>query len=139
MRPDRLTDGPPLASRRVSSPPGSLIAVVISTEPDTSAILREFLTHDGYQVRIEDDGQPLDVMLDHIRPRLVLVDVDHAEAFSIAFIEKARRAGAAVVAYSPSRHELEVRDIAAVYNLAAFAFPLRVSRFRDTLRAALAL
>jgi DNA-binding response OmpR family regulator len=124
--------------RGLSPQPGSLIAVVISAEAEIAAILREFLTHDGYQVRAEDGSESLDVLLDHVRPRLVLVDVDHAEAFSAGFIERARGVGAAVVAFSPSRDDPEVRELAAAHNLAGFAFPLPLRRFRDTLRAALA-
>ncbi len=123
---------------RESSPdPGSLIAIVISTEAEIAAILLQLLTHDGYQARTEDGSEPLDVVLDRVRPSLVLIDVDHPVAFSAAFIERARRIGAAVVAFGPGRHEGEVRALAAVHDLAAFGFPIRLSQFRETLRAAL--
>jgi CheY-like chemotaxis protein len=124
-------------ARELSPDPGPLIALVISTEAEIAAILRELLTHDGYRVRTEDGSEPLDLVLDRLRPRLVLIDVDHPVAFSAAFIERARGIGAAVVACGPGRHEGEVRALAAVHNLAAFGFPIRLSQFRETLRAAL--
>jgi hypothetical protein len=122
---------------RMNSQPGSIVAVVISPEAEIAALLRQFLAYDGFQIQTGNGSESLDAVLDHTRPRLVLVDVDHPEAFSAGFIERARGVGAAVVAYSPSRHEREVRQLAAAYNVAAFGLPLRLSRFRDTLRAAL--
>jgi DNA-binding response OmpR family regulator len=121
----------------LSPQPESLVAVVISTQSEIAAILGEFLAYDGYQVRIRVGTEPLTTILDNHRPRLVLVDVDYPEGFSPEFIERARRAGAAIVAFSPSRHELEVRRLAAPHNLAAFGCPLRLGRLRDTLRVAL--
>lgn len=115
----------------------SLVAVVISTQAEIAAILCELLAHNGYQARIEDGTEPVAAMLDRVRPRLVLIDVDHPEGFTAGFIERARSVGAAVVAYSPSRHELEVRALAAAHNLAAFGCPLRLNRLRAALRVAL--
>jgi CheY-like chemotaxis protein len=138
MPPARLPHERSSAQARALSPdPGPLIAIVISTEAEIATILRELLTHDGYQVRTEDGSEPLDVVLDRLRPRLVLIDVDHAVAFSAAFIERARGIGAAVVACGPGRPEGEVRALAAVHNVAAFGFPIQLSQFRETLRAAL--
>jgi DNA-binding response OmpR family regulator len=115
----------------------SLVAVVISTQAEIAGILCEFLAHDGYQARIEDGTEPLAAVLDRVRPRVVLIDVDHPDGFSAGFIERARGIGAAVVAYSPSRDEREVRSLAAAHNLAAFGCPLRLTRMRAALRAAL--
>jgi DNA-binding response OmpR family regulator len=125
----------PVRELRPESRP--LVAIVISTETEIAAILRQLLTHDGYQVWSEEGSEPLDAVLERVRPRLVLVDVDHLEAFSSGFIKRARGIGAAVVAFSPGRHEGEVRVLAATHGLAAFGLPLRISQFRDTLRAAL--
>jgi len=111
------------------------VAMVITREPSTAAILRAFLAVDGYEVAGDLDTKPLDGLL-RFNPRLILVDVDHQDGFSPDFIEHARRRGVAVVAYSPSRTETETRRIAASLGLSAFGFPLRPSRFRETIRTA---
>jgi CheY-like chemotaxis protein len=101
----------------------SRLALVISTDPLTAALLGLLLQLEQVPVVYEVGDEVLQALFDRVRPTLVLVDVDHPDGFSDVFMAHAQERGARVVAYSPRRLMEDVRESAAARGVGWFALP----------------
>jgi DNA-binding response OmpR family regulator len=111
-------------------------ALVISTDPLTGALLGLLLQLEQVSVTYhEGDGEPLEAAFDRVRPALVLVDVDHPDGFSAAFVAKAQAVGVRVVAFSPTRGSDVVEARAATRGVAWFGLPTVRETFAAAIRA----
>jgi CheY-like chemotaxis protein len=107
----------------------SRLALVISTDPLTAALLGLLLQLEQVPVAYEVGDEALQALFDRVRPTLVLVDVDHPDGFSEVFMAHARERGARLVAYSPRRLMEDVRESAAARGVEWLALPTVRSAF----------
>jgi DNA-binding response OmpR family regulator len=111
--------------------------LIVSTDPLLAALLGLLVELQGHRPVFDQGGEsPAEALARH-HPRLVLVDADHHDGFSAAFLERARRSGAGVVVFSPGRPDGEVRQLARERGLVALALPTDRVAFRRTLGEAL--
>jgi DNA-binding response OmpR family regulator len=120
----------------VQSPdePTSLgIALIVSTDAMIGALLGVYAEAAGYRAAFDDgDRSPADAV-GRYRPTVILVDVDHRDGFSPAFIRRQQEAGIPVIAFSPRRERHEVEQRARAFGLPSFALPIELSGFRGVL------
>jgi DNA-binding response OmpR family regulator len=109
--------------------PSSRLALVVSTDPLTAALLGLLLHLEQVPVVYETGGEALQALFDRVRPTLVLVDVDHPDGFSDAFTAHAQANTARVVAYSPGRPTEDVRMLATARGVGWFALPILRAAF----------
>jgi DNA-binding response OmpR family regulator len=99
------------------------LALVISTDPLTAALLGLLLQLEQVPVVYETGAELLLALFDRVQPTLVLVDVDHPDGFSATFTAHAQANGARVVAYSAARLTEDVRTLASARGLGWFGLP----------------
>jgi DNA-binding response OmpR family regulator len=105
-----------------------------------AALLAAFAELERYTVTLHDnEGESPHEALARSQPALVLVDIDHHDGFAPAFLDQLRASGIAVVAFSPGRLEIEVRDRVEPLGLAWLPMPVERSTFRDVLQRARAV
>lgn len=72
-----------------------------------------------------------------LRPRVVLLDRDHAAAASDTFYTAASEAGAAVIVFGPARARSELEAMADVHGIQWLTLPIDGARLHRALVAAL--
>jgi DNA-binding response OmpR family regulator len=110
--------------------------LIISTEPIIGALLAVYVELHHYRATLAEEQQSPDEAAAECGASLILVDIDHPDAFSLAFVERQRAAGRRVVAFSPKMFADEVNERAARLNIPAFALPIDVADFGAVLAAA---
>jgi hypothetical protein len=109
------------------------IALIVSTDAVIAALLGVYAEAVGYRAAFDEgDSSPGDAVAEY-RPAVILVDVDHRDGFSPAFIRRQQAAGIPVVVFSPRRDPHEVEYLAHPFGVPSFALPIELSGFRGVL------
>src|SRR5690348_7477111 len=108
-------------------------ALVFSDDPVVAALLLSLLELEGFTPRYADHNEPPADAVARLRPRVVLVDCDHAAAMSDAFYTAASEAGAAVIVFSPMRARSEIEAAADEHAVRWFTLPIDQARLRRVL------
>jgi len=108
--------------------------LVVSTDSFAGALLGAFLEVEGYEVAFHDDARETpEAAVARAQPRIIIVDVDHPDAFTQPVLDRHRAMGITIVAFSPTRASAEVLERATPHKLKWFALPAD----RETICAAL--
>lgn len=112
--------------------------LIVSTDSPTATLLGAFAEVEGYDVEIHEDARerPEDAVA-RARPHLILLDIDHPDAFAPDFIEQLRQDGIPAVAFSPGRLTSDVLERARPYGLPTIALPIDPGTFGAVLRQAI--
>ena len=111
--------------------------LIVSTDPLVGALLGILAELEGCSVAFDDGHESPWAAVEHHRPELLLVDVDHRDGASDAFLEHVRRAGLKVILYGPRQVPPKVRTRAEERALPWFTLPVAHQEFSRTLEAAL--
>jgi CheY-like chemotaxis protein len=108
--------------------------LIVSTDSFAGALLGALLEIEGYRVTFHDDARETpEAAVARAQPRIIIVDVDHPDAFTQPVLERHRAMGIAIVAFSPTRPSMQVHERATPHKLKWFALPAD----RETICAAL--
>jgi DNA-binding response OmpR family regulator len=107
--------------------------LIVSTEPIIGALLALYVEVHNYRAVLADERKSPESEVQQSGASLILVDVDHRDGFSPAFVARQRSAGRRVIAFSPKYLANEVRERAATLQLPSFALPIEPEQFRALL------
>jgi hypothetical protein len=108
--------------------------LVLSSDALAAALLGALAETEGYRPLFAAPDETARAALGRLRPRIVLVDCEHADACSDAFFGPAQMIGAAVLLFGSNRSADRLRTTADRYHLATFTVPVAA----DTLARLLA-
>ena len=111
--------------------------LVVSTDPVLAALLgllAELGRHHPVYARGEERPQ---AALSRYRPRLVLLDVEHTDGFSDAFLTHAKHEGAKVLVFGRNHPGGDLRQRAEARQVPWLALPTDPATFARTLAEAL--
>ena len=111
--------------------------LIVSTDPVVGALLGLLAELEGCAVTFDDGHESPWAAVEHHRPQLLLVDVDHRDGASDAFLEHVRRAGLKVILYGPRQVPPKVKARAEECALPWFTLPLAGEEFSQTLKETL--
>jgi hypothetical protein len=112
--------------------------LILSSDPLAAALLGAAVELAGYAPSFSREGEPPRAALLRLRPRLVLVDCDHEDACTDAFVGPAIMTGAKVLLFRSRRSRRDVADLAARLQVTSVELPLegdRLARVLDELLA----
>ena len=112
--------------------------LIVSTDPFIGALLGLLAELHGCSVAFDDGHESPRAAVRHHRPELLLVDVDHRDGASGAFLGDMRKAGIKVILYGPRQTPPRVRARAEECALPWLALPVGHQEFSQTLRETLA-
>lgn len=98
--------------------------LILSTDAVVAALLGTLVELDGHAPVFPSRDELPHRALERLRPRVVLVDCDHADACAADFFAQGRAQSTGVVLFSASRLQREVREVAERYGLPSFALPI---------------
>jgi DNA-binding response OmpR family regulator len=109
--------------------------LIVSTDPPTATLLGAFAQVEGYEVMIHDDvTETPAAAIARTHPHIILVDIDHPDAFGPAVLGQLRAEGIPAAAFSPGRLTSEVREKAEPYGLPTITLPIEAATFAAVLR-----
>jgi DNA-binding NtrC family response regulator len=112
--------------------------LIVSTDDRVNILVGAFVEYAGHRPVFHNDPAELpQVAVDRHQPRLIIVDIDHPDGFSPAFIEYQREIGRPVVAFSASRLDEEVSAAALRLSVPYFSFPIKPEPFEHLLATAI--
>ena len=117
---------------------GNPKVLIVSTDPVVGALLGSLAELQGYSVAFDDGHESPWAAVSHHRPKLLLVDVDHRDGASDAFLEDMREAGIPVILYGPRQVPPKVRARAQECALPWLTLPVGHQEFSRTLKETLA-
>ena len=115
-----------------------LTVLIVSTDPVIGALLALYVEVHQYRAAVLEEGEPPATAVTRSDARILIVDVEHRDGFTPAFIAGQRAAGRRVIAFSPKLLLQEVRQRAEVLDIEAFAMPLDAVHFKAMLEDAAA-
>jgi hypothetical protein len=111
--------------------------LIFSSDPLAAALLAAAIELAGHAPYFEQPGESARESLRRVRPRLVLVDCDHAESCSDEFIGPALMTDARVLLFRSKRTERDVREFAARLKLRVINLPLEFEQLHSELEEAM--
>jgi hypothetical protein len=114
------------------------IVLVLSTDPLGAALLGAAIELSGHIPRFAQSDEPARAALLRIRPRLVIIDCDHTDACSEAFIGPALMTGSRVVLFRSRRTRRDGGELAARMGLHVIDMPAEHEALTRVLHDALA-
>ena len=111
--------------------------LVVSTDPVIGGLVGLLVELDGQRPVFDEGYESPQAALTHYQPRLVLVDVEHRDGFSPAFLAHAEREGVRVVAFGHRHPAGEVERRAAECGVRYVLLPPDLATFQRTLAEAL--
>lgn len=106
-----------------AGPPRDDAALVLSTDPVAAALVGALVETLGFEPRFAVPGKsPRDALLRH-RPRIVLLDCEHGNACSPAFLGPAAMLDIPVVLFGSAKCAELLADSAARFGLPALTLP----------------
>lgn len=111
--------------------------LIFSEDPLAAALIGAAVELTGLQPSFPADGEPPRDALLRARPRLVLVDCDHA-ACGQSFLGPALMTGARMMVVGSGRSRRSASEIASRFGVRAITLPTEVEMIADALRAELA-
>ncbi len=108
--------------------------LIVSTDWMIGALVSAYVEREGFRAVVYDRrrGSASDAVERH-QPELIIVDVDHPDGFSQAFVREQRVRGTQVVVFSPGRFADDVRIIAEQSTLPWFGMPIELDQLRRAL------
>jgi DNA-binding NtrC family response regulator len=110
--------------------------LIISTDPLVAALLGGWAELARYRPVFDQGGEPPQAAVARHRPGLLLVDIEHRDGASDAFLRRQREAGLPVILYGSGRRRDDVRSRAERHGLAWLLLPADQATFTDTLSKA---
>lgn len=134
MRPS----GPPLAARErhtrhhprrdaangLDDDVSRAAVLVLSSDPLSAALLGAAIELAGHAPRFSQPDEPPRAALLRVRPRLVVVDCDHEDACSEAFVGPALMTGSRVLLFRTSRTRRDMSELSERLGLRIMAMPM---------------
>ena len=111
--------------------------LVVSTDPVIAGLLGLLVELERHRPAYAEGGESPQAALTRHRPHLVLVDIEHRDGFSDAFLTHAAREGAQVVAFGHRQSPDELREQAEARALPWLELPTDRATFGQTLAEAL--
>ena len=112
--------------------------LVLSSDPLAAALLGAAIELAGYEPRFPDSSESARTALLRARPRLVVVDCDHEEGCSDAFIGPALMTGSRVLLFRSTRTKRDVSELSARIGLRVAEMPMAHEPLTRLLRQMLA-
>ena len=112
--------------------------LVLSSDPLAAALLGAAIELAGYALRFPDPSESPRTALLRARPRLVVVDCDHEEACSDAFIGPALMTGSRVLLFRSPRTRRDVSELSTRIGLRVAEMPMAHEPLTRLLRQMLA-
>jgi hypothetical protein len=112
--------------------------LILSSDPLAAALLGAAVELAGHAPRFSTEGELPRAALLRLRPRLVLVDCDHDDACSDAFLGPAIMTGAKVLIFRSRRSSRDVADLAARMQVMLVDLPLQGDQLTTVLGEVLA-
>jgi hypothetical protein len=110
------------------------VVLVISMDPLSAALLGAAIELAGHVPSfVHGDESPRDALL-RVRPRLVVIDCDHADACSDAFIGPALMTGSKVLLFKSRRTQHDAGDLAERLGLTVVDMPSKHETLTQVLR-----
>jgi hypothetical protein len=104
--------------------PRGVPVLVLSADPLAAALLGAAIELAGYAPRFPHSDESARVALLRARPRLVVVDCDHEEGCSDAFIGPALMTGSRVLLFRSGRTKHDVSELSARLGLSVAEMPM---------------
>ncbi|MFL5620953.1 MAG: hypothetical protein ACJ79A_21430 [Gemmatimonadaceae bacterium] len=98
--------------------------LVLSSEPLAAALIGAAIELAGHAPRFPHSEEPARAALLRVRPRLVVVDCDHEEACSDAFIGPALMTGSRVLLFRSRRTRRDVSELSRRLGLRVVEMPM---------------
>jgi DNA-binding NtrC family response regulator len=108
--------------------------LLFSADPLASALLGAAVELAGHAPHFPQEGESARAALRRLRPRAVLIDCDHEEACSDAFIGPALMTGARVQLFRSRRTQRTAFDVARRLGLTIVDLPMEPEAFTALLR-----
>jgi DNA-binding NtrC family response regulator len=112
--------------------------LILSPDSLSAALLGAAVELAGYAPHFPSDGQSARAALLHVRPRVVLVDCDHPEACSEAFIGPAMMTGASILVIRGRRSERDIRQLAEQLGVRVIEMPTEHATLMQAIQEAVA-
>jgi hypothetical protein len=100
------------------------------------ALLGLYIESESYRVVLADAHQPPAEAVRQAGASIIVVDVDHRDGFSPAFIAEQRRLGRSVIAFSPRLLTDELEERASQVRVPPLHMPIDIDNVRQLLAAA---
>lgn len=114
-----------------------LTVLIISTEPVIGALLTLYVEAQRYRaVLAEESERPADAVA-RSGATVILVDADHHDGCSPAFVARQQASGRRVIAFSPKMGPPELEQRVAHLHVPWFTLPLKSEQFGTVLAEAL--
>jgi hypothetical protein len=110
--------------------------LIFSEDPLAAALIGAAVELAGLEPAFATDGESPRAALLRVRPRLVLMDCDHA-ACGPSFFGPVLMTGARVLLVGSRRNHGDARELAARFGLRAIMLPADLAAIADLLRAEL--
>jgi len=108
--------------------------LVFSSDPLAAALLGAAIELSGYSPLFPRDAEPARDALLRVRPRLTVIDCDHTETCTEAFIGPALMTGSKVLLFRSRRTENDATDLAERLGLQVVEMPARHETLTRLLR-----
>jgi len=112
--------------------------LVLSSDPLAAALVGAAIELAGHDPRFPHADEPVRAALLRVRPRLVVIDCDHEEACSEAFIGPALMMGSRVMLFRSRRTRRDVSELATRLGLRVVEMPIEHDSLSEVLREMLA-
>jgi hypothetical protein len=107
--------------------------LIFSSDPLAAALLGAAAELAGYDPSFSRANEPPRAALLRVRPRLVLVDCDHTDACTDAFVGPALMTGAQVLIFRSRRSVRDASDLARRMQVVLLDLPLEGDRLTKVL------
>ena len=111
--------------------------LVLSSDPLAAALLGAAIELSGQAPRFPRAEEPARDALLRVRPRLVVIDCDHADACSDAFIGPALMTGSGVILFRSPRSRSDVTELSTRLGLRVVEMPMEHESLSALFREAL--
>lgn len=102
---------------------GSHAVLIFSADPVAAALLGAAVELAGHAPQFPRQDESARIALRRVRPGLTLIDCDHGEACSDAFVGPALMTGAKVLLFRSSRTRLDARDVSKRLDVRVIDLP----------------
>ena len=112
--------------------------LVLSSDPLAAALVGAAIELSGHAPRFPQSEEAARAALLRVRPRLVVIDCDHEEACSEAFIGPALMMGSRVMLFRSRRTRRDVSELVTRLGLRVVEMPIEHDSLSEVLREMLA-
>ena len=112
--------------------------MIVARDDAIGALMASLIELAGYEPRFPDSSESARTALLRARPRLVVVDCDHEEGCSDAFIGPALMTGSRVLLFRSTRTKRDVSELSARIGLRVAEMPMAHEPLTRLLRQMLA-